>query len=220
MPSSWRRVRHSGCKSGGQVDGALINGAQWTSQGLSVASGAFVEVANSAALDISGGASTVSVWVKGDYASQPAWAVLFSKNNSSSYWQIYRNSGTGDYGLDLGSLGYVVFAGSAFQNLLNGKWNLFTWVQSAGTAYIYINKTLIDSKSITNPGYGVGSFRVGTDISGSYSTTALFKNVNVFKRAMVQAEIYRLYDELFAGIISPDDRLFFAMRGLPASPSP
>lgn len=179
---------------------ALVAAPTWTARGLNLASGSYVEAPGSAAYDfVRGGA--VSFWVRGLYASQITYSNLFSKASGGvTEWSLFREIATGALSLfSAAAAGQITFAGSLFQDIMDGRLNHVCYTQNGTTATIYVNGVQKDSKTIATPTYQSLPLRFGNDAGATGYINGQMQNVRFFRRALAPFEVARLARDPWAG---------------------
>ena len=183
-----------------RLNGSLTNSPTWTARGLNLAGiNQFVTVPDNAAFDLSGGRSTVSMWIRGTYASQVSYGALFAKGTGSNNWGVYRDANSASLNIFTQNDAHTATFTSAYAAIVNGALNHVVWVQDNGTAYLYINGVLYGSKVLASPNNTSSPVYLGAGWSGVVPHVGQIGNCRVLKRALRPSEVQRLYRAPWAG---------------------
>ena len=183
-----------------QQSAALVGSPTWTARGLSLSGSNYVQVPDYSGLNLSGGQHTISIWVRGVYASQTSFGHILGKGTGSSDFGIYREASTTALRFISNDPNYIEFPG-AFATVTNGALNHVVWVQSGGTAYFYLNSALAGSGALVAPNYTSSDLYIGAARSGLVPFVGNVGNLRIYKRALLPNEVARLYRDPWAGIL-------------------
>jgi len=197
--------------SGNSNIGTLTNGPSWTTGKLG---GGLnfdgvddkVLVGDTASLDISTSALTLSAWIYTDGTDTRQFPYIMGKVNTTNNYVLYISNTA--FSAALGVNAGNILTNCAKTSFTHNQWNLVTATYDGANISIYINGTLKGTCAKTgvmvpnNDPFIIGD--KGNGVNNPNSFKGKIDEVRVYNRALSSSEITTLYNEVFvADIVAP-----------------
>ena len=194
--------------SGNNLDGLLVNGAQWDPNGKYGGAVScdgindYIEIQDNDLLDPGNNNFTVSFWV---YKREPS--IGWDNNWGVNKWNTGAAKGTNEWILGLGvngntdrpffdiESGTTNFRTASNDDISLNEWHLITGVREDSIIKLYVDAVLKSAKSVGDVSVNnVGrNIRIANSQRNAYYTNAMYDDVRIYDKALNQAEILGLY---------------------------
>jgi hypothetical protein len=147
-----------------------------------------ITIPGGSALDGTGNDFTLEFWYK--FKSAPVTSNYFIYEAGSG-WDFFYYGGLG-WRLANADLATGYFANNVAVGA--GDWNHFTLTQTASSASVYLNGTLVKTASVTSGTRNIGSFDLGTEVSSGSRPNCNVGDIRIYSRDLSAAQVLSNYN--------------------------